>query len=58
LENAPSGLRRKGDAEANGAARPKMLDLIKEQLEYLAGHIHIGGGSGQPHEITVCVPCL
>jgi signal transduction histidine kinase len=58
LEVAVSGLRRNGVSEANGSARPKMLDLIKEQLEYLAGHIHIGGGSGQPHEITVCVPCL
>jgi signal transduction histidine kinase len=33
------------------------LDLLKEHVELLMGHVHVISRSGQGCDITVCVPC-
>lgn len=33
-------------------------DLLKEQLEVLAGHMHLVSRPNQGYEVTVCLPCV
>jgi len=39
------------------AGFPISLELIKEHVEFLKGHVHIVSGAEKKSDITVCLPC-
>jgi signal transduction histidine kinase len=68
LELTVSGVDAREHAEAGGASRwngscspedtvsPTRLELIKEHVEFLRGHVHVVSPSGEKSDITVCLP--
>ncbi len=69
LELTVSGAGVPGFAEAGGSSpeencgHPKgvvsltRLELIKEHVEFLKGHVHVVSRAGDVSDITVCLPC-
>jgi K+-sensing histidine kinase KdpD len=60
LEVTVSGLRLDGEQEPRRESELDAggLESIREQLESLAGHMHVVSRSGLGYEVTLCLPCL
>jgi len=42
---------------SKGVVPPTKLELIKEHVEFLKGHVHMVNRAGDVSNITVCLPC-
>lgn len=60
LEVTVAGIRQSRTLEQNGtrALFNGCWDPLKEQLEVLAGHMHLVRRPSQGYEVTVCLPCV